>query len=178
VRGHEVPRQHFILERHARADNSVSGRFDKDIVAGTSRVGWRTVPGQERKRLELPAFFQRVASAARRMARPRAGCHAARTKAPATSRRKEEPRMRRIRSWLRALRSEDGQGMTEYIVIVGLVAIAAIGVVTVFGNEVRALFGAAADGLNGEKNEIELGGAKGTDGKVTLQNFNEHVAGD
>jgi pilus assembly protein Flp/PilA len=84
--------------------------------------------------------------------------------------------MARIRSWLRALRRDSGQGMTEYIIIVGLVAIAAIGVVTVFGNEVRALFGAAADGLNGEKKEIVLGGAKGTDGKVSIKNFNEHVA--
>ena len=85
--------------------------------------------------------------------------------------------VKRIRCWVRSLRQEGGQGMTEYIIIVGLVAIAAIGVVTVFGNEVRALFGAAADGLNGEKKEMVLGGANGTDGKVSLRNFNEHVDG-
>lgn len=45
-----------------------------------------------------------------------------------------------------------GQGMTEYIIIVALVAIAAIGVVTLFGDNIRALFGASADALHGETN--------------------------
>jgi Flp pilus assembly pilin Flp len=33
-----------------------------------------------------------------------------------------------------------GQGMTEYIIIVALIAIAAIGVVTLFGDQIRNLF--------------------------------------
>lgn len=33
-----------------------------------------------------------------------------------------------------------GQGMTEYIIIVALIAIAAIGVVTLFGDNIRSLF--------------------------------------
>ena len=49
-----------------------------------------------------------------------------------------------------ALRDESGQGMTEYIIIVALIAIAAIGVITVFGDNVRRLFGASADALAGE----------------------------
>ena len=44
-----------------------------------------------------------------------------------------------------------GQGMTEYIIIVALIAIAAIGVVTLFGNNIRALFGMSADSLAGEQ---------------------------
>ena len=42
-----------------------------------------------------------------------------------------------------------GQGMTEYIIIVALIAIAAIGVITVFGNNIRRLFGTSADALAG-----------------------------
>ena len=43
-----------------------------------------------------------------------------------------------------------GQGMTEYIVIVALVAIASIGVVTMFGNQVRELFAAATGRIQGK----------------------------
>ena len=43
-----------------------------------------------------------------------------------------------------------GQGMTEYIIIVALIAIAAIGVVTLFGDNIRKLFGASANALAGE----------------------------
>jgi Flp pilus assembly pilin Flp len=48
------------------------------------------------------------------------------------------------------LRRQSGQGMTEYVIIVALIAIAAIGVVTVFGDNIRALFGAATDSLAGK----------------------------
>ncbi|RMG18160.1 MAG: Flp family type IVb pilin [Deltaproteobacteria bacterium] len=51
-----------------------------------------------------------------------------------------------------AIRDESGQGMTEYIIIVALIAIAAIGVVTLFGDNIRALFGASADALQGDTN--------------------------
>ena len=43
-----------------------------------------------------------------------------------------------------------GQGMTEYIIIVALIAIAAIGVITLFGDNIKALFGMAVDGLAGD----------------------------
>ncbi len=49
-------------------------------------------------------------------------------------------------------RSRKGQGMTEYIIIVALIAIAAIGIITLFGNNIRALFGAASDATAGETN--------------------------
>ena len=50
-----------------------------------------------------------------------------------------------------------GQGMTEYIIIVALIAIAAIAVYSFFGDTVRTQVGNMAK---------ELGGAKGAD-KVT-----------
>ena len=48
-------------------------------------------------------------------------------------------------------RSQSGQGMTEYIIIVALIAIGAIGVVTLFGNNIRRLFGTSANALGGEE---------------------------
>ncbi len=42
-----------------------------------------------------------------------------------------------------------GQGMTEYIIIVALIAIAAIGVITLFGDNIRKIFGMSADALAG-----------------------------
>jgi pilus assembly protein Flp/PilA len=47
------------------------------------------------------------------------------------------------------LRRKRGQGMTEYIIIVALIAIAAIGVITLFGENIRRLFGASTDALAG-----------------------------
>ena len=43
-----------------------------------------------------------------------------------------------------------GQGMTEYIIIVALIAISAIGVITQFGDNIKALFGMAIDATSGQ----------------------------
>lgn len=43
-----------------------------------------------------------------------------------------------------------GQGMTEYIIIVALIAIAAIGVVTFFGETVRAQIAGMSQELSGQ----------------------------
>jgi len=43
-----------------------------------------------------------------------------------------------------------GQGMTEYIIITALIAIAAIGIISLFGDNIRKLFGASAQSLAGE----------------------------
>jgi pilus assembly protein Flp/PilA len=44
-----------------------------------------------------------------------------------------------------------GQGMTEYIIIVALISIASIGIVTLFGDNIRRLFAMAADSLAGNE---------------------------
>ena len=49
------------------------------------------------------------------------------------------------------LRSERGQGLSEYLIIVALVAVAAIGVVTVFGRDIRELFAGTTDSLAGNQ---------------------------
>ena len=51
----------------------------------------------------------------------------------------------------RLVRSESGQGLSEYLIIVALVAIAAIGVVTVFGRDIRELFAGTTDSLAGNQ---------------------------
>lgn len=47
-----------------------------------------------------------------------------------------------------------GQGMTEYIIIVALIAIAAIGVFSAFGNVVKGQTGAIAAELGGQNGSM------------------------
>ena len=48
-----------------------------------------------------------------------------------------------------------GQATTEYILIVVLVAVLSIGIITVFGNQVRDLFRVATDHLGGGDAKID-----------------------
>jgi len=54
-----------------------------------------------------------------------------------------------MRRFLSKLKSQSGQGMSEYLIIVALIAVAAIGVVTVFGQDIRDLFQASTGALAG-----------------------------
>ena len=45
-----------------------------------------------------------------------------------------------------------GQSTTEYILIVVLVAVLSIGIITVFGNQIRDLFRVTTERLGGEDN--------------------------
>ena len=66
-----------------------------------------------------------------------------------------------------------GQGMTEYIIIVALIAIAAIAVITLFGDNIRQLFGASAEALAGST-DVKNGGIsdrKTATVKRNLSNF-------
>ena len=62
----------------------------------------------------------------------------------------------------RAARGSRGQGMTEYIIIVVLAAIVIIGLVGLFGNRLRGVFGTSADSLAGADNA-------GSDGAFELE---------
>lgn len=55
--------------------------------------------------------------------------------------------------------------MTEYIIVVALVSIAAIGVITLFGDNIRRLFGMSADALAGGTNIAN----RAVDSKVELE---------
>ena len=48
-------------------------------------------------------------------------------------------------------KSQSGQGMSEYLIIVALIAVAAIGVVTVFGRDIRELFSGTTNSLAGNQ---------------------------
>lgn len=48
------------------------------------------------------------------------------------------------------MKGRRGQGMSEYIIMVGLVAIAAIGIYTIFGNQIRGAVAAIGLQLSGD----------------------------
>lgn len=60
-----------------------------------------------------------------------------------------------------------GQGMTEYIIVVALIAIAAIGVYSFFGQAVREQPAGMAKEPSGQKPTGEIAGAKTTAGKAS-----------
>ncbi len=76
----------------------------------------------------------------------------------------------------KSIRDESGQGMTEYIIIVALIAIAAIGVISLFGDNIRALFGASADALAGNEDRTVNTNENGTalEGHKNLADFSEN----
>jgi len=57
--------------------------------------------------------------------------------------------MSRNKARCRTLRDQRGQGMTEYVIVVALIGIASIGVTTIFGGDVRSLYGAVTEALAG-----------------------------
>lgn len=67
-----------------------------------------------------------------------------------------------------------GQGLTEYIIVVALVAIAAIGVVNLFGNQLRNQFAtivAAMSGSSDKKVESLAESARQESNRKTLSNY-------
>ena len=76
----------------------------------------------------------------------------------------------------KSLRKNRGQGMTEYIIIVALIAIAAIGVITLFGDNIRRLFGMASDGLGGDDNIAQRNTTKASAAVTdkTMKNFGQN----
>jgi Flp pilus assembly pilin Flp len=53
----------------------------------------------------------------------------------------------------KALRKQHGQGMTEYIIIVALIAVAAIGVYSYFGQTLRSQTAAMSSEMAGQKGD-------------------------
>ena len=73
------------------------------------------------------------------------------------------------------LQSQAGQGLSEYLIIVALVAVAAIGVVTVFGRDIRELFAGTTDSLAGNQasNTARKANVKAS---KNLKNFGKYTA--
>jgi Flp pilus assembly pilin Flp len=88
--------------------------------------------------------------------------------------------MKTATSQRRTRTARRGQGMTEYIIIVALIAIASIGIITLFGDNIRRLFAMAADGLAGNDNVAQANkiGAVNSDNlnKKKMLNFGENNA--
>jgi len=72
-----------------------------------------------------------------------------------------------------AARNRMGQGLTEYIIIVALVAIAAIGVVNIFGNQIRHQFATIVAAMSGSSLTVEslAEDAKGQTNQRTLKDY-------
>ncbi len=72
-------------------------------------------------------------------------------------------------------RSKKGQGMTEYIIIVALIAIAAIMIFTLFGDQIRNVVGGMGDQISGktdaEPETTDFEAQTGTGKDVTMGNF-------
>lgn len=70
-------------------------------------------------------------------------------------------------------KNEKGAALTEYILIIALVAIASIAVLTIFGDQVRAVFSSSARQLSGDDVEGSTDVSGGAEGEVrkTLENF-------
>ena len=77
-----------------------------------------------------------------------------------------------------------GQGMTEYIIITALIAIAAIAAVTYFGGTARAQIGGMAKELSGQSASQDINRAKNQGNKAhsegtkdkTLNSYNNATA--
>ena len=50
-----------------------------------------------------------------------------------------------MKNMRKLMKKQDGQGMTEYIIIVALIAISCIVVVAIFGDNIRKMFGASVN---------------------------------
>ena len=68
--------------------------------------------------------------------------------------------MERSRRHIRFSRKQAGQGMTEYIIITALIAIAAIGAVTFFGGTVRSQVAGMSKELSGQSATQSINRAK------------------
>jgi len=62
-------------------------------------------------------------------------------------------------------KDRNGQGLTEYIIIVALVAVAGIGIVNIFGNQLRNQFHAIVKAMSGSTTATveSLAGKAGTE---------------
>jgi Flp pilus assembly pilin Flp len=79
-----------------------------------------------------------------------------------------------ILKFRRFMKGRRGQGMSEYIIMVGLVAVAAIGIYTAFGKQIRAAVETMGLQLSGDTAATQTQNSDlGTHGQkdVTLEDF-------
>ena len=72
--------------------------------------------------------------------------------------------------------NKKGQGMTEYLIIVALIAVTTIGIVNLTGNSVKVGFGKIANALQGKTDESKATKVKDEDTKTrNMSDFNTGV---
>ena len=76
-----------------------------------------------------------------------------------------------MKSIIRSLRSKSGQGMTEYVIVICVVAIAALLVIGVFGTNVRNLFSTANTSLQSGNVTNAQSQKDGASGNVTIKDL-------
>ncbi|WP_157903154.1 Flp family type IVb pilin [Cupriavidus malaysiensis] len=67
---------------------------------------------------------------------------------------------------LKSLKQQKGQGMTEYIIIVALIAVSAIGVYSLFGQTIRNQTAGLTKEMSGQSGAGEISQAKANAGKA------------
>ncbi len=73
----------------------------------------------------------------------------------------------------RLAKKQRGQGMTEYIIIVAVVAVLSIGIVVRFGDQIRNLFNVSADQMGGGTNSVSLDNKSESDSDRGLESLGE-----
>jgi Flp pilus assembly pilin Flp len=76
----------------------------------------------------------------------------------------------------KTLRRKQGQGMVEYIIIVAVIALAAIAIIGVFGDTLRAKFGGAVSELGGDESARDA--ALETSSEDFIRNMDAEGAGN
>ena len=71
-------------------------------------------------------------------------------------------------------KSRKGQGLTEYIIITALVAIAAIGIVNIFGNQLRNQFHVIVKSMAGSKTATVESLADKADKETNIKNLSTY----
>ncbi|WP_138419517.1 Flp family type IVb pilin [Aquibacillus sediminis] len=59
------------------------------------------------------------------------------------------------------IKEEQGQGMTEYALVLGVIAVGAVGVISFFGDEITSMFKSTVENITGK--------TVGTDSTTTTQ---------
>ena len=80
-------------------------------------------------------------------------------------------------SQTKSRKKQFGQGMTEYIIIVALIALAAIAVYSLFGKTVRNQVGGMAQELAGTTNTGTAAAKTSADATVTTGNVDKGLSG-
>ncbi|MBI5419161.1 MAG: Flp family type IVb pilin [Deltaproteobacteria bacterium] len=75
-----------------------------------------------------------------------------------------------------SVRNRRGQGLTEYIIIVALVAIAAIGIVNIFGNQLRNQFATIITAMSGSSQKQVKSLADKAHTETNLKSLSDYAA--